>query len=1110
MRKNDCLLRNHVMIPWRKTPIRVVMFFVLLLSTSLFTAHAEMSFSELKKITINLSNATLAEVFDEIEAQTEFSLFYNKSIIDDQSIVSVNVENGEVADLLSDLLSEKNVDFKLVDNNIVIVESDASANSTNTSAQDKKISLSGNVVDQNGEVMPGVTISVKGTTTGTISDINGKYNMIVNEGNVLMISFIGYITQEIIVDKEIMNLTLQPSSVNLDEVVAVGYGTMKKSDLTGAVISANMEDLKDAPNTNLAQMLQGSVPGLNIGQVTSAGGTPDISIRGSNTISGNSDVLIILDGVPYNSSLSSINPKDIASIDVLKDASSTAVYGAQAANGVIIITTKRGKVGEKPKISFSTSYTTQTPTSDLRPMNRDEYIDHVRDLNWDEAYLADGTVDPNYNVVDDFQPVFLDEEGNLLDNNFDWWDAGTDPGFINEYQLSLTGGTDAVSYLISGSSTNQKGFVMNDEFKRKTLRVNLESQATSWLKLGVQTFGSFVNQDGAEPNLWSLMTQSPLLVPYDENNDLIPYPFNTLDTNPFMSSEVEDYERHNYFFANIYGEVDIPFVKGLSYRFNFGNNYRIDKHYGASEYGAGLTGEAYKNSSEYYDYTFDNIVTYSRELGEHNITGTLLYGAVGREYSYTDASANGFSRLNLGYNSLELGTNQFTQSDAWDEALNYQMARVNYKFQNKYLVTATVRRDGFSGFAENEKYSIFPSLALGWVMTEDFNMPEWINYMKLRGGLGVSGNQTSRYASLSTMTSRDSYVFGDGGSTQVGQEVATLGNSDLRWEKTTELNFGLDFNVLKGRITGNIEYYNNRTADLLFNVALPSMSGFSSISTNVGELKNSGVELFVTSRNIDTKDFKWSTTLSFSANANEIVSLTGADNDGDGIEDDLVSSNLFIGESLGVIYNYEADGIYQVDETTPAGYYTGTYRVVDQDGASYDSEDYSITTDDRVVLGRTEPAYRTSLMNKFEYKRFTLSVFLNAVQGGKDGYLGNNSRAMSRGTNTLIWNHVSAIDYWSPGNPNGEYARSVSSPTITPSVYYDRSFVRLQDIILSYNLPKSVLNRINVSDLSIYVSAKNMATWTKWKGWDPETGSGLSTGGRPVMKGYSMGLNLTF
>lgn len=956
-----------------------------------------------------------------------------------------------------------------------------------------------------GETLIGVSITVQGTVQGTISDIDGKFNINVIKPATLIFSSIGYITQSVAIkDQTVLNISLLQNAKTLEEVVVVGYGKQKKKDLTGSVVSANIEEFKKSPNTNIAQSLQGNVPGLNVGQVTSAGSTPSISIRGRNTISGNANVLIILDGIQYNNSLSSINPDDIASIDVLKDASSTAVYGAQAANGVILITTKKGTNNGKPRITFSSSYTTQTPTGNQKPMEKQEYLDHVRDLNWDNAYLADGTLNPNFNVVQYVDSSMKDTNGNLLNNDFNWWKASTKIGDILENQLSISGGSEKMNYLISASMTKQSGFIINDKFNRKSIRVNLESQVTDWWKLGIQSFGSFVNSDGAEPTLSQIMVQSPLLTPFDNNRELIPFPFNTIDRNPFMTYYVDNYERHNYLFANIYSEIHLP-LKGLKYRFNYGNNYRIDKINFSSIYGGGLTGQASKEDTQYNDYTFDNILSYDRIFGNHSISSTLLYGAVERKNSYTLANAIGFDRLTLSYNSLELGTTQYTTSDAWKESLNYQMARLNYKFLDRYLLTATIRRDGYSGFSASEKYAYFPSLALGWILSdESFFKFDWLDQLKIRGGFGVSGNQTSRYKSLAAVTTQNAYVFGDGGTTAIGQELSSLENPNLKWEKTKGLNLGIDFKVLNNRISGSIDLYNNTTNDLLFDVAIPNITGFSTISSNVGKLQNKGVELNLTSVNFATSKFIWTTTASFSKNSNKILALTGADVNKDGVEDDMVANNLFIGKSISSVYGYQSNGIYQLNEPIPAGFYPGTYRVVDQDGNS------QINTSDRVILGYTDPAYRCSLLNKFEYQGFTLSFFLNSIQGGKNGYLGANSPATSKNDNSIRWNDVSGIDYWSPGNPDGEYARFLSSPTVLPTIYKDRSFIRLQDVSLAYQFKGKIIKDLNLQNLTLYVSGKNLATWTKWKGWDPETGQGLTTGGRPVMKGYSVGFNVSF
>ncbi|MCD8041738.1 MAG: TonB-dependent receptor [Tannerellaceae bacterium] len=971
------------------------------------------------------------------------------------------------------------------------------------------IELTGQVVDRDGEPVIGANIKIKGTTTGTITDLDGHFNLPVTSESILEVSYIGYITQNIPVGQNrVLRIQLQEDALSLDEVVVVGYGTMKKSDLTGSVASANLKDFEKSPNTNLASSLQGSVPGLNIGQITAAGTTPSISIRGTNTLSGNKDVLIVLDGIIYTSSLSSINPADIESVDVLKDASATAVYGAQAANGVLLITSKKGKKG-KTRISFNTSYSVSNPTKNFRPMNRNEYLSWVTGFYYDRAYEGPDykTPNPDFRVADYLPDAIMrdnTQSDGIAPYDYSWWDEGTRTGYIQENKLSVSGGNEGVSYLLSFSNTNQEGFILNDDFRRNSIRMNIDLQPYKWLKLGVQAFGSFVNQDGAEPGIWALITQSPLITPYDDNGDLRPYPFNTLDTNPFMGSNISDRERHNYFFANIYTEINLP-VKGLSYRFNFGNNYRIDEYYRASEYGASLTGEAYKRHRSHYDYTFDNILNYNREFGDHSIGATLLYGVTERKEDYTDAISDGFSRLTLGYNSLQQGQNQYTNSNAWSEALLYQMARVNYKFRNRYLVTATVRRDGFSGFAENNKTAVFPSLALGWVLSEEkfFNV-SWVDHLKIRTGYGISGNQTERYKSLARVNAEAGYVFGDGGSSVIRQELTSLQNPNLKWEKTAGFNAAVDFNLLNNRLNGTLDLYRSTTKDLLYDIALPTITGFSQISTNIGKIRNQGIELTLNSRNIVTKDFEWSTTFNISSNSNKIISLLGKDSNGDGKEDDLIASNLFIGESTTAIYGYIIDGIWQVDDDIPTGYHPGNYKLRDVTGEG------EITPEDRVILGREDPAYSFGIMNRFVYKDFSFSFFINSIQGGKNGYLAANSETLQRNDNSLRWNRISemAADYWSPDNPNATYSRSISASTIDQTNYQSRSFVRLQDITLSYNLPKVWLKTIGIDNLNVYVNGKNLLTFTKWKGWDPEANSGYW--GRPVMRSFTVGLNVTF
>lgn len=969
------------------------------------------------------------------------------------------------------------------------------------------ITITGKVTDEKTKSpIPGVTVKIKNGTTIAVTDENGLYRIAVpNEQTVLTFSYIGYDIQEKIVDNlKNIDIVLKSSQADLDEVVVVGYGTQKKADVTGSVVRANLDDFRNAPTTNVANLLQGTVPGLNVGQVNRAGSTPSINIRGQNTLGGNQNVLIILDGVQYNGSLTSINPDDIASIDVLKDASATAVYGAQAANGVILITSRKGASG-RTRISFSTQYATQKPNINLKPMARDEYLDHIKYLYYNEAFLAPDFTQPNpaFNLVSKVDPSMKDNQGNLLPNDFSWYNEATKTGAIVDNQLSVSGGTDKINYLLSGSLTRNSGFINNDVFKRKTLRANIESKATNWLTIGLQSFGTFVNEDGVEPNFNDINLMSPLILPWDNNGSLKINPFNTNLTNPLLSYQAKDYDRHNYFFANIYANIQLP-VKGLSYKISFGNNYRLDFKNISNIYDANLTGQASKENTTYYDYTFDNLLTYTKTLGKHNLTGTLLYGAIERENSYTRAYSTGFSRLTLGYDNLQQGTNRFAISNAFKEALNYQMFRFNYSYDSKYLFTGTVRRDGFSGFAENNKYGIFPSLSVGWdISKESFFKVNWVDNLKFRLGYGVAGNQTSRYSSLANVGVNAAYVYGDGSSTELGQQVNSLPNPDLRWERTTGANLGLEFTLFKNRLSGVAEYYDTKTTDLLYSVNIPVLTGFNNYLTNIGQLNNKGIELSLNSKNINGTNFKWTSTLNFARNVNKVVKLLG-DLNGDGVEDDLPQSGLFIGEPTAVIYDYKVDGIWQIGEKIPSGYSAGTYRIVDQNG------DGLINASDRAVLGSSAPAYRISLLNNFQYKNFTLSIFLNSVQGGNRSYLAGNTPRLIRDDNSIRNNYLSGIDFWSPDNPDGKYPRSFVSATLNPSLYQNRSFVRLQDISLAYKFTGRLIERLKLQNLNLFVSGRNLATWTDWEGWDPETNQGLTNDGRPVFKGYSIGLNVTF
>ena len=987
--------------------------------------------------------------------------------------------------------------------------------------------ISGQVTDlSTGEPLPGVNILAKSTSTGTVTDIDGNYRLTVaDEVITLVFSSIGYETlEEVISGRSTIDLSLAPDIQSLSEVVVVGYGTQEKSDLTGSVARADIESFRESPNVSIAQSLQGTVPGLNIGQVSAAGDNPSIAIRGSSTINGNQDVLIVVDGIIYTGGLNDLNPNDIEAIDVLKDPSSKAIFGAQAANGVILVTTKSGTKSSKPVFNYTGSYTTQTPSNELTLMNREQFIQRAFDVDWEASYLEPEFTElrPDWTYADVVTNPEL-RAGFENGTDYDWWDNATNPGYITDHNLSVRGTSGEVSYYLSGGYTKQQGFIINDEYERITARINIDNNILDWLTIGAQTFGSFSDHSGDSPDLNDVARIPPLVQARDEDGELILNPNGSNITNPFLASAADDFDNRNSLFGNFYVDVDAPFLEGLNYRLNFGNNYSWERRYNSNVFDNGAAGGATKENNSRYDWTLDHILNYKKTFGDkHSLDVTLVAGQRERSYEETEAIGSNYSSLRLSYNDLSLATIQNITSSAWEESFLYQMARINYEFNYRYLITATVRRDGFSGFAENEKVALFPSVGLGWIVSEEeFMDVSWLDNLKLRASYGRNGNLVNRYASLAVLNTYAAYVFGDGGTTLFGQEVENLANPNLTWETTTGFNYGVDFSLLSNRLSGSIDYYRTTTNDLIFDVSIPEITGFEEITSNVGEVDNRGIEVALNGRPLQSSNFIWNVSFNIAANRNEIVSLIGLDADGDGQEDDLQASGLFIGESIRSIYDYESAGIIQLGEEAPEGFLVGTHRIVDQNG------DGVIDPNDRTILGREEPAYRFGILNEFTYKDFTLRFFLNAVQGGNNGYLGRNtgdSFGVGEGDQIRRNNLWNEYDYWTPANPDARYPR-LDQGAATNYIYYgDRSFIRLQDITLAYRFNSNLLDDIGFRNMKIFVSGKNLLTWTDWQGWDPEidrqrrsngeleeeSRGSFNANGRPVLRGVSVGIDLSF
>lgn len=965
--------------------------------------------------------------------------------------------------------------------------------------------------DASGESLPGVNILLKGTQQGTTTNAEGTFSFTVpNNAAVLVFSFVGYISQEVIIgSKTSIDVSLKVDEKSLEEVVVVGYGTARKSDVTGAVASANMEAFRETPNVNVLQSLQGSVPGMNVGVATRAGDNPSFSIRGQNTISGLSTPLIVVDNIIFRGDLQDINSTDIESINILKDASSAAVYGSQAANGVVIITTKRGKEASKPLISYSGKYTVTSESNPLELYSAENYYKLPQAFDWRNSFLAPDYVIPNPDW--DFKKLLQRDEVEALQKGLstNWWDLSTRRGGIQAHDLSVSGRESKTSYYFSASYTNQKEVLINDDFKRFIGRINLETSVFDWLKIGANLMVTTSDRPGMEVNLQNAYRLSPLSVPYDDTGRLKTNPAGHIVGNPLIPLEIQYEEKRNHLNGNAFANIEFPFLKGLAYTVRYGNSTRTRDVNIFDHTFANFTGRAERNTGRDRDWTLDNIISYQKSFRDkHRLDLTLLYGRENRAGGSTDARGDVFENQTLGYYGFGLAQIYKVSAGGYEENSLYSMGRINYSLLNRYLATFTIRRDGFSGFGKENKFGVFPSFAAGWILSEEAffkNLSLPVNFLKTRISYGVSGNRTvERYFTLAKVSITDAYVFGDGQSTEKGQRISALENSSLGWETTEGINLGLDFVLFSDRLSGNIDYYSTHTRDLLYTVALPIISGFSSIPANIGKIHNKGLEFSLKTVNVRSKDVSWKSTFNYSLNRNKVVSVLGLDENGDGKEDDLIASNIFIGQPLGSIYNYAVDGIYQLTDEIPAGFGPGYLRLRDMNGDGLIKPE-----DDRTILGYSDPAYRFSIFNEVTYKGWGLRLNINSIQGGKNHYLGLNSPyiPITDGV-TFFQNRPLAWDFWTPSNPGAEYPSLNYRPGIMPSIYRQRSFVRLQDISLSYTFKTSLNQKLGLRNLKIFVSGKNLHTWTKWKGSDPESGGSLDYS-RFVSKGFTIGLDVS-
>ncbi len=996
------------------------------------------------------------------------------------------------------------------------------AGTTFAGAVPQQLTVSGTVTDlATGDPMPGVNIVVKGTVVGTLSGPDGKYSLAVTGPNdILVFSFIGYNSLEVaLAGRTTLNVELESATTELDEVIVTGYGTQKKSDLTGSVVRVTMDDKASLANMNISQALSGATAGVNVQGSGLAGTEPDLSIRGQTSLSASDRPLIVLDGIIFNGAISDINVSDVESIDILKDASAAAVYGSRSANGVMLITTKRGK-SAKPVVSFNMYYGYQDMTNNpMRVMNAQEYAVRLVDYYYQQDlyswYKTKPTGPEGKPVRPDVNNKELvaarlrtqeERDNYMAGNEIDWVDEITHIAPIQNYNINVSGKTTNSNYYVSGSYTNEEGILRNDKYSRFTLHSNLESKITDWFTLSVISSYSYRDYSGLNADLGHARSCSPLANNkigqpvwdmYLTGEAYMPYPLNNL----YVTNE----DKRNSLFMVGSGKITVPWVKGLTYELNYSNTFltRTNNSFYPVTVpgGAGNKGRAYKLPEEERNWIVNNIVTYLRSFGQHQINATLLYSAENRNFQSSSIDAQGFDNPVLGFNNVSLGTQYAVASSAWEENSLSYMARLNYTFMSRYLLTATWRRDGFSGFGPDKKFANFPSVSLGWVLSDESFMQSIPKvYLKLRTSYGENGNQgIGRYSSFSRMTA-DAYVFGP--TTSVAVYPSTRGNASLAWEKTASLNVGIDFGFLDRRISGSIDVYKAKTSDVLVSRALPPTTGYASVWTNIGAIDNKGIELELNTINL-TGQLGWETNFVFSLNRDKISRLYGDKNDKD------IGNSWFVGEPISAIYDYEMMGGLWTEADLYAGrtydnWYPGQYKYVDQN-----NDGVIEPNNDRKVIGYRTPSYRFSINNTFNWKNFTFSFFINSIQGGKKFYQMDNAGVVNvawRSDDVLRINASSVRPYWTPENGVNNATGVYNSPAVSSGIYESRSFVRLQDVSLAYRFNQTVLSKLDIEALQVYIASKNPYVWTKWSGWDPETGTSNS----PLMRNITAGFRVTF
>ena len=995
-------------------------------------------------------------------------------------------------------------------------------------------SVTGTIIDETGEPMIGVSVLVQGTTTGTVTDLDGKFVLEVPANATLVISYIGYKTQNIKVGSQhAFAIKMESDNEVLDEVVVVGYGVVKKRDLTGSVSSVKAGDIQKTASSNAMQAMQAKVPGLDIQQSSGqAGSGININLRGNRSINADNSPLILVDGVEYGSTID-INPSDIESMEVLKDASSTAIYGTKGANGVIIISTKRGKAG-KTKVNLNAYVSVNEPTNIPKVMYGEREVRRLLDAKNYKDDIADGSWGTHHAKVEDvlgtapnfglpYSEMDVYNEGSYTD----WPNLLLKNGLTQNYDLSISGGSEKTTFNISMGAMVEGGLLKNDKLARYNGKLSVDHKVNDILKVGMDMLYTHKNHDKRSGNVFGRsLYMSTIAHPYDADGNIIlrPSPYYEAHANPLLDDQEGAYDNNivtNRLFATSY--LQLTPIKGLTLKTLFNVDYQ-QQHEGlyrdyqsVSELQSAKGSYISNDQNHYINYTWDNTLNYITDFGGSDHSLTLLLGSSTKRNEARSSQVSGYASAEHYYKSsfydVSLIKTPVNTSSYTKTTMQSYFGRVNYSYKSKYLLAASLRADGSSVLAKGHKWGYFPSVAVAWWVSDENFMEstrDWLDNLKLRASWGSTGNAgISAYQTLPMVNADNQIYYEFGSGVTTGRIPTTLGNENLTWETTTSYNFGVDFGFWGNRIYGSADFYINKTKDLLYAQSLPLSSVYSHVLSNIGKTKGHGFEIQIGGVPVRTKNFNWDTTLSVSTAKDEIVELSN------GLEKNINGrTGQIVGQPLNIYYYYEADGCWGVGEFETykadweashpgktldfpeANSTTGDVKIVDR------NDDGKITDDDKWVYDRS-PKCILGWNNTLTYKDFSLSFLVYARLGGWMEY-GLYQQFRYDNAN---W---ADLDYWTPENQGARFPTPglTKQNTYAASTFYEKSsYIKIKDITLSYNLPKTWISKIGMSNLRVYGSMKNFFTFSSVDNYDPERDGDISF---PLTKQLVFGVNIEF